>query len=254
MMKRFLQLLTAGTLVLLIAACGDNGDSGDDTTEEEETDTEESTDAEDDSSTEDATEEDDSTTEEDATEEDDSTTEEGATGQDEDDSGTEDDATEADDSTEEESSTESDAGSDDSSQASDDNMTDGEEETKTFVAEGEGMINTLVYTYVDDRVLTQTSETTATYEALGYADEESARAELEPVAETYADTEGIEHSIEYTEDGIVENLEVDYEVANIADVADLEGAEFEGDLEQVDFISMTETEEALLNNVYELQE
>lgn len=133
-------------------------------------------------------------------------------------------------------------------------MTDGEEETKTFVIEEGGMSNTLVYTYVDDEVRIQTSETTASYEDIGFADEEAARAELDQLSEDYQEVDGVEHNIEYDDEGFVETLEVDYDVADIAEVSGLEGSDFEGDVDQAQFISMTQTEEQLLNQGYELEE
>lgn len=132
--------------------------------------------------------------------------------------------------------------------------TAGEEETKTFVLEQDGMVNELVYYYVGDEVLRQTSETELTYEALGVADEEEARAELEAMGDDYNEVEGVTQNIEYGEDGIFETLEVDYTVADIGSVTELEEGSFEEGAENADFISMSRSEEQLLEEGYELVE
>ncbi|MFD2831284.1 YehR family lipoprotein [Corticicoccus populi] len=238
-MKRLLQLLAAACLVLVIAACGNNDDSNDDAATEE-TDTEETAteETDTDSGTDDTAEEE---SEEDTTVTEGETSEETST-------------EEVDGEDSNDSSTSGEEAGEEETAASDENMTDGQEETKTFILEQNGMTNTLEYTYVDDRVLVQTSATEATYEALGATDEESARAQLDPIVERYQNTEGITHNIDYNDTGIHETLEVDYEIASIAEVANLDGAEFEGDVDEAQFISMTQTEQQLLNSGYQLQE
>mgnify|MGYP000875927014 CR=1 FL=1 len=130
----------------------------------------------------------------------------------------------------------------------------GEEESKTFVHEEEGYLNELVYYHIDDEVQRQTSESEITYEALAVEDEEEARSLLEKEAEDYSSVDGVEHSIKYDDEGIVETLEVDYTVASLADISSLEGAEFDEEAEDAQFISMEQSEEQLLNAGYELAE
>ena len=124
-----------------------------------------------------------------------------------------------------------------------------EEESKTFVYEQEGYINELVYYYIGDEVQRQTSETEMTYEALGVAGEEEAREALDAIGAQYNEVEGVTQSIEYGEEGIVEKLEVDYSVANLGDIVNLEE-----DASEADYISMEGSEEQLLSEGYELVE
>lgn len=157
----------------------------------------------------------------------------------------EDAGAESENGTEETESDESDSGEDAAS---------GEEQSKTFVMEEEGYINQLVYYHVDDEVQRQTSESEITYEALAVENEDEARSLLEENAGDYSSVDGVEHNIEYSEDGITETLEVDYTVADLGEIASLEGAEFDEEAEDAQFISMEQSEEQLLSGGYELVE
>src|SRR5699024_8768018 len=126
-----------------------------------------------------------------------------------------------------------------------------EEQSKTFVMEEEGFMNELVYYHIDDEVQRQTSESEITYEALAVENEDEARSLLEKEAVDYSSVDGVEHSIEYGGDGITETLEVDYTVANLGEIANLEGAEFDEEAEDAQFISMEQSEEQLVGAGYE---
>lgn len=151
-------------------------------------------------------------------------------------------------------------GSDDSTaeesseSGTDEEAASGEEQSKTFVLEEDGYVNELVYYYIEDEVQRQTSESNITYEALAVANEEEARELLEEEAANYNDVDGVEQNIEYNEDGIVETLEVDYNEADISEISSLEGAEFEEDANEAQFVSMEQSEEQLLSSGYELVE
>lgn len=225
-MKKLFKLCTVGGMALVIAACG-NG--------EEETDTGEEAATEENNEVEEASSPEDPVSEEEEVES------EGAESE---------DGTEADDTDSEAESGE--AVEEDA--AADEDATAGEEESKTFVYEEEGSYNELVYYYIGDEVQRQTSLSEIDYEALNVSGEEEARELFEAGSADYSETEGVTHSIEYGEDGIVENLEVDYTEANLAEVAGLEGSEFEEGAEDAQFISMERSEEQVLAGGYELVE
>lgn len=230
-MKNLLKLCTIGGMALVIAACGngeDEADTGDEAATEE---TETAEEGSDDAASEEET---------DSGSESEESTEEGIASESED--GTEE--TEADDSTAEESD-EAGAGED---------AVAGEEQSKTFVLEEEGFVNELVYYHIDDEVQRQTSESNITYETLGVENEEQARELLEQESPDYEGVDGVEHSIEYDGEGIAETLEVDYTVADIAEISGLEGAEFDEEAEEAQFVSMEQSEEQLLSAGYELSE
>lgn len=130
----------------------------------------------------------------------------------------------------------------------------GEEQSKTFIMEEEGYKNELVYYHIDDEVQRQSSESEITYEALAVENEDEARSLLEEESVDYSSVDGVEHSIEYSDDGIVEMLEVDYTVADLGEIANLEGAEFDEEAEDAQFISMEQSEEQLVSAGYELAE
>lgn len=127
----------------------------------------------------------------------------------------------------------------------------GEEQSKTFIMKEEGYMNELVYYHIDDEVQRQTSESEITYEALAVENEDEARSLLEEESVDYSSVDGVEHSIEYSDDGIVEMLEVDYTVADLGEIANLEGAEFDEEAEDAQFISMEQSEEQLVSAGYE---
>lgn len=225
-MKKLMQLLAIGSIATVISACGNGGDES----------------------------EDDAASDEEAATEEDSGTEENASG--EGDSASEEDrATESDSGTEGESSpNDDDSSTSEEGSSAEEFDTGGQEETRTYVAEDQGYTNTLVYTYVDDEVVNQTSQTEATYESLGVTDRAEAEEVLGSAVESYENTDGVEHSIEYGEDALQERLEIDYDTVDISEVAELDGAEFEGDTETAQFVSMSQTEQQLLDQGYALEE
>lgn len=267
-MKKLLKLCSIGGMALVIAACG-NGEEETDTADEaatEETETEEGADG---SASEEETETEGSESNDDAGSETESET---GTEEEDADSGTEsgddtgsdnesESSTEADggtSSTEEEGTEETetdDSGAENSGEAdAGEDAATGEEQSKTFVLEEEGFVNELVYYYIGDEVQRQTSESDITYEALGVENEEQARELLEQQSPDYEGVDGVEHSAEYGGEGVIETLEVDYTVADISEVSNLEGSEFDEEAEEAQFISMEESEEQLLNAGYELAE
>lgn len=249
-MKKLLKFCTIGGMALVIAACG-NGeeetDTGDEAVTEETETAEEGT--EDTASEEEEgaeTESEDNASEEETGSESEEPTEEDSTDSESGDSA-EESGTESEEGTEETETDESAAEETDEADA-------GEEQSKTFVLEEEGFVNELVYYHIDDEVQRQTSESDITYEALGVEDEEQARELLEQEAADYESVDGVEHNIEYDDEGIVETLEVDYTVAEISEISSLEGAEFDEEANEAQFISMEQSEEQLLNSGYELAE
>ncbi len=286
-------LLAGGlSTMLILGACG-NGeeDEGSDEETSEETENTESEDdgeaeaddTEDDTSGteddadsgEDTDSEDDTESEDDSNDSGDDADSEEDSNDSEDDADSEDDSADAGDDSDEESSLDLDSDDEDSSigiggtedldeneevtdeedsdEETDEEATEGEEQSNTYVLEEEGTYNELVYYYVGDEVTRQTSVTEMDYAAIGVTNEEEARELLDEFAQEYTDTEGVEHNIEYGEDGYVETIEVNYDEADLSEVSNLEGAEFEGE-ETANFVSMERSEQQLLNSGYELVE
>lgn len=252
-MKKLLKLCTVGGMALVIAACGNGGedtDTGDDAATEETETTEEGADDTADGGEEGSeTESEESASEEETASESEEPAEEDSTGSEAGDS-SEESGTESESGTEE---TETEGSASDTSDEADagEDAAAGEEQSKTFILEEEGFVNELVYYHIDDEVQRQTSESDITYEALGVENEEQARELLEQQSPDYEGVEGVEHNIEFGDEGVIETLEVDYTVADISEVSALEGAEFDEEADEAQFISMEQSEEQLLNSGYE---
>src|SRR5699024_5118763 len=84
------------------------------------------------------------------------------------------------------------------------------EETRTFEMEETGTTSTITYTYSGDEVSKQTAENIVNYEELGI---EKADAEeiIKTVAAQYKDIDSVKFSVEYGDEGAVENFEINYE-------------------------------------------
>lgn len=122
-------------------------------------------------------------------------------------------------------------------------------ETATFEKEQSGTTIRLVYTYQGDKVLSQTSEITLPYSALGVTTKEEAQTIMESVgASAYEGITGLTHSIEYTDTDLVEKTTVDYETVNVSDIAGLPDMDYSGNISNS--ISMEQSRELLVSQGY----
>ena len=102
----------------------------------------------------------------------------------------------------------------------------GENATKTFVLERNGIKITLVYTYIEseDKVIKQTKQ--------------------------YQGIKGLKESVTFNDDGFTEELEVDYENIDFEKARQLPGMIFSGD-PSANKVSMKASEEMLLQQGFE---
>lgn len=125
----------------------------------------------------------------------------------------------------------------------------GTTETATFEKEESGSTVRFVYTYKGDKVLSQTSEVTLPYSALGVTTKEEAQTIMESVdASAYEGITGLTYSIEYTDTDLVEKTTVDYETVNVSDIAGLPGMNYSGNISNS--ISMEQSRELLVSQGY----
>lgn len=119
--------------------------------------------------------------------------------------------------------------------------------TRTFQAEEGGIKITMVYTFEDDKVIKQTSENIIQYDLAGISSKEELQGLLDPLVKQYQNIQGLTHSIEYRDTEAIEKLEINYELANLEEIIELPGMDFEaeGDFE---FISMEKSAEMLKNS------
>lgn len=102
-------------------------------------------------------------------------------------------------------------------------------ETKTSYNIDQGAANITVTFYAKgDKVMRQTTHSTLNYAKMGYPDKESAKAALDPIVAEFQGVKGLTHSMQYKETEAIEDLEVDYSKADIAQVSKLTGSEFSG--------------------------
>lgn len=107
----------------------------------------------------------------------------------------------------------------------------GNEETEaTFTMSQAGVEMTLVYYAVGDDVVRQTTRNVINYAEAGFADDDAARAAIEPFLADFQGVDGLTHNMEYRGTEAIETLEVDYNVADLQEIAQLTGSTFEGDL------------------------
>ncbi|WP_414842057.1 YehR family lipoprotein [Enterococcus saccharolyticus] len=126
------------------------------------------------------------------------------------------------------------------------------EEKKVFISETEGYNSEITYYYKGDDVTRQTTKNLVSYEYLGATDAEGAEATLEPYASQYRDVKGIDYSIDYEKDPVVEEITITYADIDYEQVKNIDGFTIEGDISQG--ISMKKSEELMLNQGYTLKE
>ena len=128
----------------------------------------------------------------------------------------------------------------------------GENATKTFVLERNGIKITLVYTYIEseDKVIKQTSNTIAPYSGFNGLSKEEVKIRIEAAAKQYPGIHGLKESVTFNEDGFTEELEVDYENLDFEKARQLPGMIFSGD-PSANKVSMKASEEMLLQQGFE---
>ncbi|MFD1452956.1 MULTISPECIES: YehR family lipoprotein [Oceanobacillus] len=197
-MKKWLMLCMALLLSVALVACGsDNSDEDKDTKDNE--------------STEDTAE---------GTTDNEEDTEEGAAAEDEE--ADEEAATDS----EENAGSENDA----AAESQDFDFDPNGENTVTLQFEQAGVIVKLTYKADGDMVYEQTANNEMPYSALGVSTPEEAEEIMAETAEGFQDIQGVTHNFEYLDDKVVETLTVNYDEADVNEVSQLTGSEFEGDL------------------------
>lgn len=121
----------------------------------------------------------------------------------------------------------------------------GKETVTSYQLEQQGTITKLTFYATGDKVDRQTTETILNYEEVGFANKDEAEEYLAPVMEEFdQDIAGFSHSIEYGETEAVEKLEVNYAEADLDQISQLTGSQFDGDA-QANGVSLEKTVEML---------
>ena len=121
----------------------------------------------------------------------------------------------------------------------------GETEQKTFTMDKENTKTEIEYTYNDknDQVASQQMKSELTYEYLEFADEEEAKAELEPSLDEFNDIKGVTYELDFKDESVVETTTIDFNTLDFDDADKIPGFSFDGD--PTDGISMEETTKSL---------
>ena len=121
----------------------------------------------------------------------------------------------------------------------------GETKQKTFTMDKEHSKTEIEYTYNDksDQVASQKMESELTYEYLEFANEEEAKAELEPSLDEFNDINGVTYELDFKEDHVIETTTIDFKKLDVDDADKIPGFAFDGD--PSDGISMEETTKSL---------
>lgn len=121
------------------------------------------------------------------------------------------------------------------------------ESTRTFILDEGGIKVTMVYTYKGDQVIKQSAENIIQYDLAGISSKEELQGLLDPIVKQYQNVKGLTHTIVYSDTEAIEELEINYETANLKEIIELPGMDFEaeGDFE---FISMKKSAEMLISN------
>lgn len=121
--------------------------------------------------------------------------------------------------------------------------------TATFEIEQNGINIQMVYSYIEDIVLKQSTKSTGNYAAMGIESKEQAQEALAEIEEQFSNVEGVTHSIDYQDDQLIENTEVDYSKADLQEITKLTGSMVDGS-ENAKIVSMSQSEKLLLDNGY----
>ena len=106
-------------------------------------------------------------------------------------------------------------------------------DTVTLELEQDGIYSEVIYTHTGDdkKVSKQSTKNVIDYEALGLSSKEEAEEALNEMVGQYKGVDGLEHTITFDDDTLTEELIVDYEKADIDEISELPGSNFEGDYE-----------------------
>lgn len=115
----------------------------------------------------------------------------------------------------------------------------------TLSMEQGGVKTTMTYFAEGDTVVKQTTENTLNYESAGFGDRETAEEQVGQLSEQFEGIAGLNHSVEYKKNELVETLTVDYTKADIAEVSQLTGSTFDGDAKNAEKVSLKQSVDAL---------
>ena len=109
----------------------------------------------------------------------------------------------------------------------------------------------ITYYYKGDTVTRQTTESELPYSVLGASDKESAKATVEAQSKKYQNLKGVKESVTYGENGVKEQLEIDYEKVDFKKLAEVDQSFASSGGANAKRVSMKASAKLLKNNNFE---
>src|SRR5699024_133662 len=130
---------------------------------------------------------------------------------------------------------------------------DGENEI-TLESDQDGILMEITYKADGDMVTDQLAHNEMTYEALGVESKEEAKELdlLKETEETYNEIDDVEYELDFRDDEVIEDIEIDFTKADMEAVSNLIGSEFEGDVEQG--VSLSQSVDMLIASGFTVKE
>jgi len=130
---------------------------------------------------------------------------------------------------------------------------DGENEI-TLVSDQDGILMEITYKADGDMVTEQLAHNEMSYEALGVSSKEEAKELdlLKETEETYNEIDDVEYELDFRDDEVIEDIEIDFIEADMEAVSNLIGSEFEGDVEQG--VSLSQSVDMLIDSGFTVKE
>ena len=130
---------------------------------------------------------------------------------------------------------------------------DGENEI-TLESDQDGILMEITYKADGDMVTDQLAHNEMSYEALGVESKEEAKELdlLKETEETYNEIDDVEYELDFRDDEVIEDIEIDFTKADMEAVSNLIGSEFEGDVEQG--VSLSQSVDMLIASGFTVKE
>lgn len=114
----------------------------------------------------------------------------------------------------------------------------GSEEKTVFEMKEDGFVSEVTYISKGDKVKKQLTKTTMDYEYLGFSSKDEVKEFVELQGNMLENVKGVKHKIDYKDDHLVEDIEIDMETIDFADLDKITNGEVGDD---ADYISLKES-------------
>lgn len=128
----------------------------------------------------------------------------------------------------------------------------GSEKKVTYTNSGNGVESTMEIYSEGDNVTKQVIKSVINYEEAGVKDKKEAEELYSPTVKEYENIKGVTHKVSYSDTEATETFTVDYKTADLKEISELTGAEY--DESQGKNVSLKETLEVVEQSGYTKKE